>query len=301
MKRGAVILVILACSLVCGGAILGFYRYENLSIVATDDATVRGDQVVVSPLMLGRITRMYAAPGERVVKGQLLVSLDAEALDGEEAQARSSLAASVQALSAAEVALDTSREDFARAKREFAGGVISEEQYDLVKSGFDEAQAEYLIASDQERLEGAKLAGVRTRLDRATINSPVDGIVARAWERPGDVVGPAQSIYTLYDGRNLWVQANVEETRLRHVRVGDRAEIAVDSAPGRAFSGRVEEIGAATVAVLSSGSVGGGSSFTKLVQRVPVRISIEAPRGVSAGEGIEPGSSAEVRVEIGRP
>ena len=71
----------------------------------------------------------------------------------------------------------------------------------------------------------AQYATVETNLSRTVIQSPIDGVVAKKWTMPGNVVQPAQPIYTLYDLNDLWVEANFKETQIRYLKPGDRATV----------------------------------------------------------------------------
>jgi membrane fusion protein, multidrug efflux system len=95
------------------------------------------------------------------------------------------------------------------------------------------------------------------------------------------------------------VTANLKETQLTHVRVGDRAEFTVDAYPGRSFEGRVESLSPATgarFALLPPDNATG--NFTKVVQRVPVRIAVDQP--AESPVPLRPGMSVDVTIETGK-
>jgi membrane fusion protein (multidrug efflux system) len=98
--------------------------------------------------------------------------------------------------------------------------------------------------------------------------------------------------------KDVWVTANLKETQLTNVRVGDHAEFTVDAYPGRKFEGRVESLSPATgarFALLPPDNATG--NFTKVVQRLPVKIAVDQP--VQTVVPLRPGMSVEVTIETG--
>jgi membrane fusion protein (multidrug efflux system) len=94
---------------------------------------------------------------------------------------------------------------------------------------------------------------------------------------------------------DVWVTANLKETQLNNVRLGDKVEFTIDAYPGRTFTGHVESLSPATgarFALLPPDNATG--NFTKVVQRVPVRIAVES--GLDAAHPLRPGMSAEVTI-----
>jgi membrane fusion protein (multidrug efflux system) len=198
--------------------------------------------------------------------------------------------------------VERAREDFSRASAQYSDKVVTREQYDHARQALQMAEAQQEVAVSQVNTSRAQLGVVETQLQNMRILTPSTGVVARKWVMPGDIVQPGQPIYTLYDLGNLWITANFEETKLYSVRVGDSVEISVDAHPGVNFRGRVLLIGAAAAsqfALIPPNNASG--NFTKVTQRVPVKISIEAPSPGQKPERISllPGMSAEVRIRVG--
>lgn len=143
-------------------------------------------------------------------------------------------------------------------------------------------------ASPAER-QGLK----ETPLGRAVIEAPVSGYVAAVWAYPGAVVSAGQPIVTLYDISDVWVTANVEETKIYRIKPGQVVEIKIDMLGGVRLKGRVEGIAAATAAsfsLLPQNTT--TANFTKVAQVVPVKIAVENP----GGHLLVPGTSVEVRI-----
>ena len=129
------------------------------------------------------------------------------------------------------------------------------------------------------------------------IVAPADGTVGERQVRPGQLVSPGTQVLAFVD-ITRWVAANFRETQLTNVRTGDVAEVRVDVYPGQVFKGRVLEIAPASgsqFALLPPDNATG--NFTKVVQRVPVKIALD---NSSLTSQLRPGLSAEVTVRTGR-
>jgi len=254
---------------------------------------------VISAVILDRITRLAAGEGDRVSQGQTLVTLDDATLKAQEEQSRVNEQFAAQNITLATIKMDQARTDLERGTVQFQSKIIPQEQYDHLKIALQSAQAQLDIATTQEKLAAAQLRSVETNLANTIISSTIDGVVAKKWAMPGDVVQPAQPIYTLFDLNDLWIEANFKETQIRYLAVGNPVTITIDAFPGTTFTGKVETIGAAAAAQFAlippSNATG---NFTKVTQRVPVRISINhtnTPTGDPTAR-LVPGMSATVRV-----
>src|SRR5690606_4151307 len=131
-------------------------------------------------------------------------------------------------------------------------------------------------------------------LEDRTIRSPINGIVDRTFVEAGEYVSAGQRIALVHDPERLWVEANVKETQIRRLKPGQPVEVTVDAYPGRTFIGRVERIGSSTTsnfALLPTPNPSG--NFTKITQRVPVRIAIEQTDAV-----LSPGMMVEVNIDV---
>jgi len=125
------------------------------------------------------------------------------------------------------------------------------------------------------------------------VRAPMAGIIADKAAHDGDVLSAGQTIATLVDPERIWITANVHETRIAQVRVGQLVRIKIRSrAVRRTFWGRVEQVGRATNVALSGGSRGAGVSAASTAE-VPVRISVDA-----GGYDLYPGMTADVRIKL---
>jgi membrane fusion protein (multidrug efflux system) len=140
----------------------------------------------------------------------------------------------------------------------------------------------------------ASLKDSTLNLGYTEIAAPVDGVVGRKSIEVGQRVGAGQLLLTLASPNDVWAVANFKETQLRHMKIGQKATIHVDSS-GRDLQGKVESLGGATgakFALIPPENATG--NYVKVVQRVPVRIRVAAD-----GEDVRllPGMSVEVRVD----
>jgi membrane fusion protein (multidrug efflux system) len=142
----------------------------------------------------------------------------------------------------------------------------------------------------------AALGIANLNLTYTTITATQDGVVGLRQVKPGQLVGVGTQITTLTPLPNVWVIANYKETQLTHMAVGQKAEITVDTFPGRTLHGHVEAFAPASgaeFALLPPDNATG--NFTKIVQRVAVKILIDDAAGLT--DRLVPGMSVEARVD----
>ena len=173
--------------------------------------------------------------------------------------------------------------DLCHARVEVAKEVIKENQ---AKLQIAEANTAGVILKEQrvESLRGrweearAALTAAKLKLDHTTVTSPIDGIVAKKVANIGEVIKVGQTIAVIVDLNTVWVEANLEETKVEHVRLGQTVDVKVDAYPGTKFTGRVANIGAAAAsefALIPENRSAG--NFTKVTQRIPIKIEVINP------------------------
>lgn len=137
-----------------------------------------------------------------------------------------------------------------------------------------ESQELQLIADLHAKNAALRVAQVN--LGYTKVVAPGDGSVGERQVRPGQLVSPGTQVLTFVSGAT-WIQANYRETQLTHIRLGDPAEVTVDTFPGQKLRGKVLEIAPASgsqFALLPPDNATG--NFTKVVQRVPVKIALDS-------------------------
>jgi membrane fusion protein, multidrug efflux system len=219
--------------------------------------------------------------------------------------------------------------DLERASRLFTGpgsGVISRSDFDAVKAsvqttvaGVDAARASLAgaragtestraklqaaqaardSALAQKRVAETKLKDAELQLSYATITAPVSGRISRKNIETGDHLQAGQALFALVEPQ-VWIEANFKETQLARMHAGQSVLITVDALPGRSFHGSIESFSPATgaqFALLPPDNASG--NFTKVVQRVPVRIVFAPDSIAAAADKVRPGLSTIVTVDV---
>ena len=273
----------------------GWYWYvQNFLSVATDDALVDANRVTISAKLLGRIVALKADEGDTVQQGDTLVRLDDVDLRAQLARAEASIRSLTRSAEIASINLAKAQDDFDRIDKQFKGQIVSQEQYNHAESARRLAGAQSDMAAAQIAMAQADLTIVKTQLGNTVIVAPFGGVIAKRWALAGDVVSPGQAIFSMFDHRHVWVTANYEETKLRSIRPGLPVQITVDAFPGTIIRGKVLSIGQSTVSQFSLIPAGNASgNFTKVTQRVPVKIALDAP---ARGFSLLPGLSVSTRI-----
>jgi len=143
-------------------------------------------------------------------------------------------------------------------------------------------ESQELVLHDDLKGKEAALTLARINLGYTRITAPANGVVSERKVLPGQLVSPGTQVMSLIQS-DVWVQANYKETQLRHMRPGDPAEIRVDAFPGVIFRGKVDQLAPASgsqFALLPPDNATG--NFTKIVQRVPVKIVLDPDQPTAA-------------------
>jgi membrane fusion protein (multidrug efflux system) len=305
-----------------------WYWYRDYSrYITTDDARIDSENITVGSKMLGRIVAVYAQESDTVTKGTLLAELDSSDLT---AQKNQTMAMKIQALTnlgqanakyysdqqnlkVVEINLERAREDLERAKKQLEGGVITQEQYDHITKSFEASSAQTdaskaLISVSKSQINSASAAVetanaqikvLDTQLKNTRLCSPANGVIAKRWLLPGDIIQPGQSVFTLTDYSKKWVICYLQETKISEIQNGQDVRFTIDAYPHVKFYGKVFLTGTSTASVFSLIPANNASgNFTKVTQRIPVRISIDSvgdSNNVST-YNILPGMSAVVKI-----
>lgn len=309
-RRGKLLRGLLAIVVLLLAAAALWYFMFGRWFEDTDDAYVQGNQVQITPLVTGTVVAINADDGMRVERGQLLVQLDPADTQVALQQAQANLARTVRQtrglyrsvegaqaeLNARQVTLNRVREDFARRKGLASTGAISDEE--LAHARTELAAAEAAVAGSRETFErsnalvddtviatqpdvqaaAAQLRQAYLNNARAGIVAPVSGYVARRSVQVGQRVQPGTALMAVVPTEQMWVEANFKETQLRHMRLGQEVELRSDLYGGDVhYKGRIDSLGLGTGSAFSLLPAQNASgNWIKIVQRVPVRIAIDA-------------------------
>ncbi|AHY59664.1 multidrug efflux MFS transporter periplasmic adaptor subunit EmrA [Stenotrophomonas rhizophila] len=309
-RRGKLLRGLLVIVLLLLAALALWYFMFGRWFEDTDDAYVQGNQVQITPLVSGTVVAINADDGMRVERGQLLVQLDPADTEVALQQAEANLAKTVRQtrglyrsvegaqadLNARQVTLKRVRDDFNRRKGLAASGAISNEE--LAHARDELAAAEAAVAGSRETFErnnalvddtviatqpdvqaaAAQLRQAYLNNARAGIVAPVAGYVARRSVQVGQRVQPGNALMAVVPTEQMWVEANFKETQLRHMRLGQEVELRSDLYGGDVtYKGRIDSLGLGTGSAFSLLPAQNASgNWIKIVQRVPVRIAIDA-------------------------
>ena len=249
-----------------------------------------------------------------------------------DAQTRSRQEAAASRVRAARAAVDASREqrdlartDYERIESLSGTRVVSQQRVDQARTELSRTDERHQIAIanlaaaeadareaeadrqqiqvnerllDNLRFHEAQIESERERqildiFDR-TMRSPLNGVVSRTFIDKGEFVQPGQRLMLIHDPKNVWVEANIKETELRHLQPGMPVKLHVDAYPDREFAGTVERIGEAATsefALLPNPNPSG--NFTKVTQRLPIRISVDQNHDM-----LRPGMMVVVEIDI---
>lgn len=147
----------------------------------------------------------------------------------------------------------------------------------------------------KEYREGDTIGTVDAGGETMTIKAPADGTIVQQSAVTNMIVSAGTPLATTYDFNDLWITANIEETKINDLEVGQTVDVYIDAFPDDTLSGRIERIGLATAGSFSLlPTANTDASYTKVTQVIPVTISIDGYGSL----GIVPGMNATIRVHI---
>jgi membrane fusion protein, multidrug efflux system len=234
--------------------------------VSTDDARVAATFVRAAPdAMGGRVINITVKEGDHVKKGDVLIELDHRNAEAQltRAKAKATLA----------------QEDLHRIAELVSQKAMPAKDLDLAKTNAETTQAELHLAE--------------VALENTSIRSSIDGVIVQKVVEVGNVVEPGQTLVTICDIDHAWIEANIEETSVGGVKAGQPVSVSVDE--GGSLTGKVLEVRnsvASKFALIPSDS--GAGNFTKVVQRVPIKIEITN----SSGRALRAGQSVEIKIKV---
>ena len=132
-----------------------------------------------------------------------------------------------------------------------------------------------------------------TSLDMSLVRAPISGIVIKKQGTVGEIVSPGQALAIIVDPSSLYVNANIEETELEKLKAGQPVDIKVDEYSGMKFTGKVQSIGQASAATFSLLPTSSGGTFTKVTQKIPVKIKLD-----KYNVKLEPGLNTVIKIHV---
>lgn len=277
--------------------VIGFgWWLSQRNIQTTDDAYIEADISVLSPEVEGMVAGLHFTAHQNVKAGDILVQLDDGTFKNALAAAEATLTESTSALAEAEANVDQANTDLARAEHLASTNVGSRQSLDDARIALRQAAARTGEAQARIALATAQRDQARLNLEHTTIRAPFDGQVGEPAVQPGTFVRTGAQLVMLVP-KELHVTANFKETQISRLKVGQHATLRFDTLPGEKYIGTVSSLSpgtGSTFALLPPENATG--NFTKIVQRVPVRISL--PDDPSFRDKLRAGLSVEVSVDV---
>lgn len=241
---------------------IGYFLYDSYMYVKTDNAQVGAHTVMLASKVSGFVLKVEAQEGQQVKKGDILIEID-------ERDYQNALRQYKGELSSLEAKKRDAEKNFNRISELYKKDVVSTQQYDQATTVFAEVRSKYEALS-------AQVAQAQLNLENTKVRAPSDGFIAKKAVEVGQLVSPGIPLYGFVDASERWVIANFKETELGGIHVGNEVDIKVDALSGKSFKGKVLSLSAATGAtftLLPPDNATG--NFTKVIQRIPVKILIE--------------------------
>ena len=239
-----------------------YFSYDSYLHVSTDNAQISAHFLMLSSRVNGTISKVYVEDHQKVKAGDILAQIDLS----DYSNAKTAAMAQVTSL---EARVNEARVNLNRSIELLKTQAISKERFDKASADLKDLDA---------KLKASKSLAQQADLNESytKIIAPSDGIIARKAVEPGQFVPAGQPLFGFVAENKRWVMANLKETELHDVRIGQSVGIRVDALDGKKFVGKVTSIAPSTGAVFSllppDNATG---NFTKVVQRIPVKIEME--------------------------
>jgi membrane fusion protein (multidrug efflux system) len=306
------------------------YRWwtSALTWVKTDNAFVAAHIHTVSARVAGTVKEVLVEENQAVASGAVLARLDRSDFEVKRQQALAQVAQAKAQSQRAEAQISQARADIAREQAgatkasqdlqraqtlyQGATGAISKQEFDQAKSESDAADARLQAARSalasataqagaaqaEEQVAQANLQDAELQLSYTEITAPAAGRIGKKNLETGNRVQPGQALLALVQP-DVWVTANFKETQLARLKPGQFVYVEVDALPARVLKGKVDSLSPASgaqFALLPPDNATG--NFTKIVQRVPVKIVLDPQTLSGCEDRIVPGMSAVVEVKV---
>ncbi|WIO41208.1 HlyD family secretion protein [Klebsiella electrica] len=244
----------------------------------TRDGKIRAEQVSITPQVSGSILQLNVRDNQLVKAGDVLFRIDDTPYRIAALNAEAQLAKAKAEMAKAQAEQTKAASD-ARRRRRLSSEAISAEDLESVNTALNSATTTLAAAKAVVGVAQASLEHAQWQLDQTAVKSPVDGWVTNLTTRVGDYASAGHPVFALVDSNSFYVIGYFEETKLRHIRAGDPAQIVLYSSK-QTLQGHVSSIGRAIV----DQSIESGNSlvanikpnipWVRLAQRVPVRIAL---------------------------
>lgn len=299
--------------------------------ITTENAYVKADILQISSDVEGRVTDVLVADHQRVRQGDLLFRIDTAPIEIAAARAeaememvhteietmRAEYEEAKSALGEIDARIAYLSRQVERQQKLRQRGITSHDALDKVTSDLAVERERRLSAQQKMRRLLTALGGsldidprkhpmykekqtmlrdAKLDLDRATVHAPTSGIVTNMKLQAGEFVEEGKPVFSLISTGQPWVEANLKETDLTHIELGQSATVVIDAYPDREFKAAVDTISPATgaeFAVLPPQNATG--NWVKVVQRLPVKLRIVDPQAEDAP--LRAGMTVRVKID----
>ena len=310
----------------------GIWYATSGRIVSTENAYVQAEHILVTPAVDGMVAEVFVHDNQEVERGQPLFQVDPMPfrLEWEKAEAeldaiRYEIGSYRAAHRQAEAELKSARKEASFLEKEYerraklgGGKALAKVELDKFRHQWQLARQRIPELEEKVRLMLANLGGRRDLaaedhprfrlvdaerakaaldLERATVRAAASGRIANLDLQAGEYVKEGAPVFSLIADVEPWIEANLKETQLTHVREGQSVTISVDAYPGERWHGTVAGVSAGTGAVFSLlPAQNATGNWVKVVQRIPVRVEIVRRPGAP---DLRAGMSAKVEIDSG--
>jgi len=300
-KSGAlkpILLTVLACGLL----ILGFrFWITARTWETTDNAVVVGTAHQISSRISGTISEVLVVDHQPVKAGQVLLKMDDADEQAALTRTRASLAQADAQIALARANASRAKADYDRAAELIKSRVFSIADIDSARAAKDAAAAALSVAEAGWDVANAALHEAELQVSYTVVKSPADGRIGAKAVQTGNRIFPGQPLMAVVEEFS-WVVANFKETQVAKMAHGQEVKVHVDALNGITLPARLESVSPASGAVFAllppDNATG---NFTKVVQRVPVKIYFDEAAVKAFRDKLLPGLSVTAEVNIRAP
>ncbi|MDA8233303.1 MAG: efflux RND transporter periplasmic adaptor subunit [Clostridia bacterium] len=241
-----------------------------------------GMEVAVVPKVGGKVTQVTVNVGQRVKKGQVLVTLDGADLAAQIKAAEAGLQVSRAGQKQSAIRYQEAKDNFVRMEALYKEGAISQAQYDAAKNGLDFAASNYdptkggTLSDAQIKQSQANIDAMKANYANMVITAPIDGVVASRSVDPGEMAAPGAPVVNLVNTSEMVVEGSLAESEVNLMKVGQEVKVLAKAAGDEAFTGKVESI---------------SPSADARTKAYPIKIKIKNP-----DEKLKSGMFAEIKL-----
>ncbi|HEY6546883.1 MAG TPA: efflux RND transporter periplasmic adaptor subunit [Vicinamibacteria bacterium] len=278
-------------------------RRDLVSLVSASGEVKPKRYVNIGSNPSGRIVQLHVKEGDRVKRGQVLARIEAERYEAGNRQSEAAVQGAKAELDRTIADMDVARLAFERNQQMHKERLVSDQAFDQAQADFKMRQA--AVESQRRRIAQlqAQLDSTRDDLLKTTVISPMEGVVTSLPKEEGEVVIGAQSfsptvIMTVADLSVMECEIMVDETDIRHLKLGQPAEVRVDALEGIRIKGEVTEIGSSAVVRGTSQTAGQSTATGNTANQAKdfkVKITLKEPP-----PSLRPGLNATADIEVAR-